>query len=82
MSLALGGWFFTEDEKLARRRRQLAESQARRRAKLKEGGAVVQIAVELDAELVKGLDEYRRFKNLSRAEVIANLLRGQLLRKR
>lgn len=43
---------------------------------------LVTLSVDVPAELVAGLEEYMRFKNLTKAAVIAKLIRSQLLRKR
>ena len=40
------------------------------------------LTVELPRELVEGFNEYLRFKDLTKNEVIAKLLKTQLLRKR
>lgn len=43
---------------------------------------LVTLSVDVPKDVVDGLEEYMRFKNLSKAEVIAKLVRSQLLRKR
>ncbi|MDO9357823.1 MAG: hypothetical protein Q7T70_02365 [Polaromonas sp.] len=43
---------------------------------------LVTLSVDLPREVVAGLEDYMRFKNLSKADVIGKLLRSQLLRKR
>ena len=40
------------------------------------------LTVELPAAVMTGLDEYLKFKNLTKNEVIAKLITSQLLRKR
>lgn len=42
----------------------------------------VTLSVDLPRELVESLNEFMRFKNLTKVEVISKLLRSQLLRKR
>jgi hypothetical protein len=43
---------------------------------------LVTLSVDVPAEIVAGIEEYMRFKNLTKAAVIAKLVRTQLLRKR
>lgn len=59
-----------------------AMTAAERQAAYRARNSLVPVTVELPAELVAGLDEYLRFKDLSRNEVFAKLIRTQLLRKR
>lgn len=42
----------------------------------------VTLSVDLPRELVESLNEFMRFKNLTKVEVISKLLMSQLLRKR
>lgn len=43
---------------------------------------LVSLSVDIPAELMDGLNAYLKFKGTTKAEVIAKLLRTQLLRKR
>jgi hypothetical protein len=44
--------------------------------------ALVTFTVDLPSEVVDGLNEYLRFKDMTKSAVIAKLIRSQLLRKR
>jgi hypothetical protein len=44
--------------------------------------ALVTLSVDLPASLIAELDQYMKFKNLTKTAVIEKLLRSQLLRKR
>lgn len=58
-----------------------AERQRVRRAKLAEHG-VSTLTVELPVEVLDGLREYMKFKNMTKNVIIEKLIRQQLLRKR
>lgn len=58
-----------------------AQRQAKRRALLRESG-FGSLTVILPIDLLDGLDDFVRFKCLSKDSVIEKLLRSQLLRKR
>lgn len=55
-----------------------AEKQAAHRARHE----LVAMTVELPADVVAAFNEYLKFKNLTKNEVITKLLKTQLLRKR
>jgi hypothetical protein len=57
-------------------------SDAERVAAFRARNNTVKFTVDIDADLVAGLDEYLRFKDKTKREVIEGLLRNQLLRKR
>jgi len=57
------------------------DAAARVRAYRKQN-VLVTLTVDLPADLVAGLNEYLRFKDLSKRAVIEKLIRSQLLRKR
>lgn len=59
-----------------------AMSQAERQAAYRARHSLVAVSVELPADLVEGLNEYLKFKDTTKNEVFARLLRTQLLRKR
>lgn len=59
-----------------------AMSPAERQAAYRARNNLVPVTVELPADLVDGLNEYLKFKDVTRNQVIARLLRSQLLRKR
>jgi ATP-dependent Clp protease ATP-binding subunit ClpA len=58
-----------------------AQRQARRREKLKEQGVGV-LTVSISVDLLDRLDEFVRFKDVTKDAVVERLLRGQLMRKR
>ena len=43
---------------------------------------LIAVTVDLPADVVDGLNEYLRFKGMTKSAVIAKLIRSQLLRKR
>lgn len=55
---------------------------AERLAKYRQSHGLVKLTVDLPAELVEGLNEYLRFKDTTKNEVFAKLIKSQLLRKR
>lgn len=63
-------------------RARLYESDAARVAAYRARQDLVQFNVDLPADLVRELEEYMRFKNVTKRQVIEKLLRSQLLRKR
>lgn len=48
----------------------------------RESKKLISLTVDLPADLVQGLNDFMRFKDITKAEVIGKLLRTQLLRKR
>lgn len=63
-------------------RKKLHESDAARVAAYRARRQLVSFSVDLPIDCVEGLANYMRFKNLTRSEVIAKLIRSQLLRSR
>lgn len=59
-----------------------AMTAAERQAAYRARNGLVPVTVELPADLVEELNEYLRFKNVTRNAVFEKLLRTQLLRKR
>ena len=55
---------------------------AARVAAHRERHGVVSFTVDLPRDVVKGIEEYMKFKNITRSAVITKLVRSQLLRKR
>lgn len=58
-----------------------ADAAARVRA-FREKQDLVSVTVDLPRELVEGLEDYMKFKNLTKTAVFAKLIKTQLLRKR
>jgi hypothetical protein len=58
------------------------KTSAERVAAYRARHALVPFTVDLPAEVVDGLNEYLRFKDMTKSAVIAKLIRSQLLRKR
>jgi hypothetical protein len=44
--------------------------------------SLVTLTVDLPSDVVQGLDDYLKFKDITKASVIERLIRNQLLRKR
>ena len=63
-------------------RPKIYESPAARVAAFRARKALVTLSVDLPADLVEQLEAYMQFKNVTKKQVIENLLRTQLLRKR
>lgn len=59
-----------------------AMTAAERKAKQRQNNGLVVLSVEVTAEVFAALNEYMRFKDLTKNQVIENLLTKQLLRKR
>ena len=59
-----------------------AMTAAERKAAQRARSGLVPVTVELPADLVEGLNDYLRFKDTTKNEVFAKLIRSQLLRKR
>ncbi|SDN12909.1 hypothetical protein [Polaromonas sp. JS666] len=57
-------------------------SDAERVAAYRARHELVTLSVDVPAEIVAGIEEYMKFKNLTKAAVITKLVRTQLLRKR
>lgn len=58
------------------------ENDAARVAAHRARHQLVTLSVDVPAEIVAGIEEYMRFKNLTKAAVITKLVKTQLLRKR
>jgi hypothetical protein len=63
-------------------RKRIHASDAARVAAYRARHSLVTLSVDIPKHLVLGLEEYMRFKNLTKAAVISHLIRSQLLRKR
>jgi metal-responsive CopG/Arc/MetJ family transcriptional regulator len=63
-------------------RKKIHENAAARVAAYRQRHALVTFSVDLPADLVAQLDDWMRFKGMTKAAVIEKLLRTQLLRKR
>lgn len=63
-------------------RQRLYESDAARVAAFRARKGTVTLSVDLPREIVESLNEYMRFKGLTKAQVISKLISSQLLRKR
>lgn len=48
----------------------------------RERHGLVTFSVDLPIDVVQGLNDYLKFKNVTKTEVLTRLIRGQLLRKR
>lgn len=59
-----------------------AMTPAERQAAYRARNALVPVTVDLPRELVDGLNDYLKFKDTSKNDVFAKLIRSQLLRKR
>ncbi|SPK73202.1 conserved protein of unknown function [Cupriavidus taiwanensis] len=59
-----------------------AMTAAERQAAYRARNDLVAVTVELPRDLVDALSDYLKFKDVTRNEVFAKLLRSQLLRKR
>lgn len=59
-----------------------AMTAAQRKQKQREMHDLVVLSVEISSEVVEALNEYMKFKNLTKNQVIEKLLTNQLLRKR
>jgi metal-responsive CopG/Arc/MetJ family transcriptional regulator len=58
------------------------KTSAERVAAYRARHALVTFTVDLPSDLVDDLNEYLRFKDMTKSVVIAKLIRSQLLRKR
>jgi len=63
-------------------RKRLYATDADRVAAHRARNNLVSLNVDLPADVVQALNEYMKFKDLTKAQVIEKLLRSQLLRKR
>ena len=63
-------------------RRRIYANDAEKAAAFRERHALVTLSVDVPRDVVEGIDNYMRFKNLTKAAVIIKLVRSQLLRKR
>lgn len=63
-------------------RPKLYENDAARVAAYRARHELVTLSVDVPAEIVAGIEEYMRFKNITKAAVITKLVKSQLLRKR
>jgi hypothetical protein len=55
---------------------------AAKQAAYRESNDLVTLTVDIPRELAEGFEEYLKFKDMKKNQVIAKLLRSQLLRKR
>ena len=58
-----------------------AERQAARRARLRAAG-VAQLSVDVPMDVLDALSKFVEFKDLTKGEVVARVMRDRLLRKR
>lgn len=63
-------------------RKRKYETAAERQKAYRERNNLVPLNVSLTAETAQGLEDYLRFKDKTKAEVIEKLIKTQLLRKR
>lgn len=63
-------------------RQKIHESAAARVRAYRARNALGTLSVDLPAELIERLETFLQFKGVTKAAVIENLLRSQLLRKR
>jgi hypothetical protein len=63
-------------------RPKLYENAAARVAAHRARNDLVTLSVDVPRDIAEGIEEYMRFKNLTKAAVITKLVRTQLLRKR
>lgn len=63
-------------------RPKLYENAAARQAAHRARNGTNTLTVQIPAEVMEAFNEYLKFKNLTKNEVITKLLTGQLLRKR
>lgn len=59
-----------------------AARQAAHRARNKETRGLVRFTVDLPQECIDGINNYMKFKGLTKTEVLEKLIRTQLMRKR
>lgn len=59
-----------------------AKSAAERQAAFRERHGLVAMTVYLPAELIEAVNQYMRFKDVTKTDVFSKLIRSQLLRKR
>ncbi|MNR76000.1 hypothetical protein D3C72_66530 [compost metagenome] len=55
---------------------------AERVAAFRKRHGLVSVSLDLPQDLVDALDDFMKFKDLTRSKVVAKLIRSQLLRKR
>lgn len=58
------------------------ESDAEKMKAYRKRNALVSFTVQLKQDIYDGLEAYRRFKDVSKSEVIERLIKTQLLRRR
>lgn len=63
-------------------RARIYENDAARVAAYRARKDLVTLSVDVPRDVAEGIEEYMRFKNLTKAAVITKLVRTQLLRKR
>ena len=63
-------------------RARIYENDAARVAAYRARNQLVTLSVDVPKDVAEGIEEYMRFKNLTKAAVITKLVRTQLLRKR
>jgi hypothetical protein len=71
-----------EPEKRGRGRPRIHANDAEKQAAFRAKKDLVRIAVDLPSDCVTGLNEYMKFKGVTKTEVFTKLIRQQLLRKR
>lgn len=71
-----------EPEKKRRGRPRVHASDAERQKAFRERKGLVRFTVDLPEDVVQGISDYMKFKNLTKTQVIEKLVRSQLLRKR
>ena len=63
-------------------RERIYASNGERVAAFRSRKNLVAMTVDLPSDVIDGLNEYMKFKGLTKTEVIEKLIRSQLLRKR
>lgn len=63
-------------------RKRIYANDAEKVAAFRARHELVTLSVDVPRDVVDGINDYMRFKNLTKAAVITKLVRSQLLRKR
>jgi len=63
-------------------RKRIYANDAEKAAAFRERHGLVTLSVDVPRDVVDGINDYMRFKNLTKAAVITKLVRSQLMRKR
>ena len=63
-------------------REKIYENAAARVAAYRERNELVQLCVDIPRDVMEHLEDYMKFKNLTKREVLVKLINTQLLRKR